>query len=139
SYIFPRYHQRDAVRKLIADSRVRGAGNNYLVQHSAGSGKSNTIAWMAHRLSELYDQSGENKVFDSVIIITDRRALDKQLRDTVEQFAQVRGVVKKVEEGAAELSQALRDGEKIITTTLQKFPFILDEIGELPGKKFAII
>jgi type I restriction enzyme R subunit len=139
SYIFPRYHQRDAVRKIVADSRVRGAGNNYLIQHSAGSGKSNTIAWTAHRLSELYDETGESKVFDSVIIITDRRALDKQLRETVEQFAQVRGVVKKVEEGSAQLKQALEDGEKIITTTLQKFPFILEEIGDLPGKKFAII
>lgn len=139
SYIFPRYHQRGAVRKIIADSRVRGAGNNYLIQHSAGSGKSNTIAWTAHRLSELYDESGEGKVFDSIIIITDRRALDKQLRETVEQFAQVRGVVKKVEEGSAQLKQALESGEKIITTTLQKFPFILEEIGDLPGKKFAII
>jgi type I restriction enzyme, R subunit len=139
TYIFPRYHQRDAVRKLIFDARVRGAGNNYLIQHSAGSGKSNTIAWTAHRLSELYDETGEKKVFDSVIIITDRRALDKQLRDTVEQFAQVRGVVKKIEVGAAQLKQALENGEKIITTTLQKFPFILEEIGELPGKKFALI
>ena len=139
TYIFPRYHQRDAVRNLISDARIRGAGNNYLIQHSAGSGKSNTIAWTAHRLSELYDESGEKKVFDSIIIITDRRALDKQLRDTVEQFAQVRGVVKKIEEGAAQLKKALEDGEKIITTTLQKFPFILEEIGELPGKKFALI
>lgn len=139
TYLFPRYHQRDAVRKLVADSRVQGAGRNYLIQHSAGSGKSNTIAWTAHRLSELYDEAGEQKVFDSVIVITDRRALDKQLRDTVEQFAQVRGVVKKVEEGSAQLKKALEDGEKIITTTLQKFPFILEEIGELPGKKFALI
>lgn len=139
TYLFPRYHQRDAVRKLVADSRVRGAGNNYLIQHSAGSGKSNTIAWTAHRLSELYDESGEQKVFDSVIVITDRRALDKQLRETVEQFAQVRGVVKKIEEGSEQLKTALQDGEKIITTTLQKFPFILEKIGELPGKKFALI
>jgi len=139
TYIFPRYHQRDAVRKLVADSRVRGVGNNYLIQHSAGSGKSNTIAWTAHRLSELYDSAGENKVFDSIIIITDRRALDKQLRETIEQFAQVRGVVKKIEEGSAQLQKALEDGEKIITTTLQKFPFILEEIGDLPGKTFALI
>ncbi len=138
-YIFPRYHQRDAVRKLITDSRMRGTGNNYLIQHSAGSGKSNTIAWTAHRLGELYDETGGQKVFDTVIVITDRRALDKQLRDTVEQFAQVRGVVKKIEEGSAQLKKALEDGEKIITTTLQKFPFILEEIGELPGRKFALI
>jgi type I restriction enzyme, R subunit len=139
TYIFPRYHQRDAVRNLVADSRINGAGNNYLIQHSAGSGKSNTIAWAAHRLSELYNQTGEQKIFDSVIVITDRRALDKQLRDTVEQFAQVRGVVKKIEEGSTQLREALENGEKIITTTLQKFPFILEEIGELPGKKFALI
>ena len=139
TYIFPRYHQRDAVRKLVADARVRGPGHNYLIEHSAGSGKSNTIAWTAHRLSELYDESGERKVFDSVIVITDRRALDKQLREIVEQFAQVRGVVKKIEEGSTQLKKALEDGEKIITTTLQKFPFILEEIGELPGKKFALI
>lgn len=139
AYLFPRYHQRNAVRRLVASSRVHGAGNNYLIQHSAGSGKSNTIAWVAHRLSELYDENGEQKVFDSIIVITDRRALDKQLRDTVEQFAQVRGVVKKIEEGSEQLRKALEDGEKIITTTLQKFPFILEEIGELPGKKFALI
>lgn len=139
TYIFPRYHQRDAVRKLVSSARARGVGKNYLIQHSAGSGKSNTIAWTAHRLSELYDATGEQKVFDSVIVITDRRALDKQLRETVDQFAQVRGVVKKIEEGSKQLREALENGEKIITTTLQKFPFVLEEIGELPGKKFALI
>lgn len=139
TYIFPRYHQRDAVQKLITSSRVNGVGNNYLIQHSAGSGKSNTIAWTVHRLSELYNESGDEKMFDSVIVITDRRALDKQLRETVEQFAQVRGVVKKIEEGSAQLKKALHDGEKIITTTLQKFSFIMEEVGDLPGRKFAII
>jgi type I restriction enzyme R subunit len=139
SYIFPRYHQLDTVRKIVVDARTRGVGKNYLVQHSAGSGKSNTIAWTAHRLSELYDKTGENKVFDSVIVITDRRALDKQLREIIEQFSQVRGVVKKIEEGGKQLKKALEDGEKIITTTLQKFPIIMDEIHDLPGKKFALI
>lgn len=137
--IFPRYHQRDAVQKIISDARVRGSGKNYLIQHSAGSGKSNTIAWTAHRLSELYDGDGEKKIFDSVIIITDRKVLDKQLRETVEQFAQVRGVVKKIEGSAQVLKTALEDGEKIITTTIQKFGVIMDSVGELPGKKFAII
>lgn len=137
--LFPRYHQREAVQKIVRDARVRGSGKNYLIQHSAGSGKSNTIAWTAHRLSELYDEAGERKVFDSVIIITDRRALDKQLRDTVEQFAQVRGVVKKIEGSSQDLKKALEDGEKIITTTIQKFGVIMDTVGELPGKKFAII
>jgi type I restriction enzyme R subunit len=139
SYIFPRYHQRDAVRKIVADAREQGVGKNYLIQHSAGSGKSNTIAWTAHRLSELYDRAGENKIFDSIIVITDRRALDKQLREIIEQFSQVRGVVKKIEEGGKQLKKALEDGEKIITTTLQKFPVIMDEIHDLPGKKFALI
>lgn len=137
--IFPRYHQREAVQKIVIDARVRGSGKNYLIQHSAGSGKSNTIAWAAHRLSELYDETGEKKVFDSIIIITDRRALDKQLRDTVEQFAQVRGVVKKIEGSSKDLKKALEDGEKIITTTIQKFSVIMDSVDELPGKKFAII
>jgi type I restriction enzyme R subunit len=84
----------------------QGVGKNYLIQHSAGSGKSNTIAWTAHRLSELYDRAGENKVFDSIIVITDRRALDKQLREIIEQFSQVRGVVKKIEEGGKQLKKA---------------------------------
>jgi len=137
--LFPRYHQRSAVQKLITSARVRGVGKNYLIQHSAGSGKSNTIAWTAHRLSELYDEAGESKVFDSIIVITDRRALDKQLRDTVEQFAQVRGVVKKIEGSSQDLKEALEKGEKIITTTLQKFSVIMDAVEELPGKKFALI
>lgn len=137
--LFPRYHQREAVQRIVNNARVRGSGKNYLIQHSAGSGKSNTIAWTAHRLSELYDEAGEKKVFDSVIIITDRRVLDKQLRETVEQFAQVRGVVKKIEGSSQELKKALEDGEKIITTTIQKFSVIMDTVGELPGKKFAII
>lgn len=139
TFIFPRYHQRDAVKRLVADARMRHAGKNYLVQHSAGSGKSNTIAWTAHRLSELYDETGEKKVFDSVIVITDRRILDQQLRDTVEQFSQVRGVVKKIEGSSQDLKKALEDGEKIITTTLQKFGVIMDAVGELPGRHYAII
>lgn len=136
--IFPRYHQFDAVRSVIADVRENGAGKNYLIQHSAGSGKSNTIAWVAHRLADFHNDQNE-KVFDSVIIITDRRVLDKQLRETVAQFEQVRGVVKPITEGSAELKTALQNGEKIIITTLQKFPFIVEEMGDIPGRRFAVI
>ncbi len=136
--IFPRYHQLQTVLRLIADARVSGAGHKYLIQHSAGSGKSNTIAWTAHRLSELHSDL-DQKVFDSVIVVTDRRILDKQLREVVDQFSQVRGVVKKIEEGSEQLQKALQSGEKIITTTLQKFPKIVETIGELPGKRFAVI
>ncbi|MEX2014821.1 MAG: DEAD/DEAH box helicase family protein [Candidatus Saccharimonadales bacterium] len=135
--IFPRYHQRDAVQRLVADAKENGAGKTYLVQHSAGSGKSNTIAWTAHRLSELHGKT-DDLVFNGVIVLTDRRVLDKQLSETVEQFAQVRGVVAHVDSGA-ELKQALENDEKVIISTLQKFPVISKEIGELPGKKFAVI
>lgn len=138
SLVFPRYHQREAVRRLVDHARKNGAGQNYLIQHSAGSGKSNTIAWTAHRLSELHDET-DRKVFDSVLIITDRRILDRQLQDTVKQFEQTAGVVKPVVEGSKELLSALESGEKIIITTLQKFPFIVDAVGDLPGRKFAVI
>lgn len=136
--IFPRYHQLDAVRSIIENVRANGAWKNYLIQHSAGSGKSNTIAWVAHRLADFHDEKNE-KIFDSVIIITDRRVLDKQLRETVSQFEQVRGVVKPITEGSAELKSALQNGEKIIITTLQKFPFIVDEMWDIPGRNFAVI
>lgn len=136
--IFPRYHQLDAVRSIIADVGENGSGKNYLIQHSAWSGKSNTIAWTAHRLADFHNDQNE-KVFDSVIIITDRRVLDKQLRETVASFEQVRGVVKPITEGSAELKTALQNGEKIIITTLQKFPFIVEEMGDIPGRRFAVI
>ena len=136
--IFPRYHQLDTVRRLIEDSRTQGAGHNYLIQHSAGSGKSNTIAWTAHRLSELHTVE-DQKVFGSVIVVTDRRVLDRQLREIVDSFSQVRGVVMQISEGSAQLRQALEQGEKIITTTLQKFPHIVESVGALPGKRFAVI
>lgn len=135
--IFPRFHQRDAVQKLIADAKQNGTGKNYLIQHSAGSGKSNTIAWVAHRLSELHD-ADDKTVFDGVVVLTDRKVLDRQLSETVEQFSQVRGVVKHVESGA-ELREALEKGERIIISTLQKFPVISKTIGELTGRKFAVI
>jgi type I restriction enzyme R subunit len=136
--IFPRYHQLDAVRRLIADSEEKGAGNNYLIQHSAGSGKSNSIAWLAHRLADLHNDN-DKKVFDTVVIITDRRVLDKQLQNTVAQFEQVRGVVKKIDQHSSQLREALENGEKIIITTLQKFPVIVEDMGQMVGKNFAVI
>ena len=105
--IFPRYHQLDCVRKLIDTSRRKEQGNNYLVQHSAGSGKSNTIAWIAHRLSSLHDEK-DNKVFDSVVVITDRLVLDQQLQNTIYQFEHKAGVVIKIEENSTQLAKLLR-------------------------------
>ena len=136
--IFPRYHQLDTVRRLITDSKDCGAGKNYLIQHSAGSGKSNTIAWTAHRLADLHNNE-DKKVFDSVIIITDRRILDRQLQNTVTQFEQVLGVVKKIDKHSSQLREALENGEKIIITTLQKFPVIVEDMEKLAGKNFAVI
>jgi len=135
--IFPRYHQIDVVRKLLADASQQGVGKRYLVQHSAGSGKSNSIAWLAHQLIGL--RKDDAPVFDSIIVVTDRRILDQQIRDTVKQFAQVAATVGHAE-NSGDLRQFIGSGKKIIITTLQKFPFILDEIGdEQRGKKFAII
>ena len=135
--IFPRYHQLDVVRKLIADAREHGAGRRYLIQHSAGSGKSNSIAWLAHQLIGVAKDG--SPVFDSIIVVTDRRILDQQIRDTVKQFAQVGATVGHAEH-AGDLRRFIEGGKKIIITTLQKFPFILDEIGsEHRGRRFAII
>lgn len=136
--IFPRYHQLDAVRRLVTASHVQGVGHNYLVQHSAGSGKSNTIAWLAHRLASLHDAK-DQKVFDTVVVITDRRVLDKQLQDTIYQFEHKQGVVKKIEENSAQLAEALKEATPIIITTLQKFPFVTEKIGALPTRKYAVI
>jgi type I restriction enzyme R subunit len=137
--IFPRYHQWDAVLKLEADARANGAGSNYLVQHSAGSGKSNTIAWTAHRLSTLHDAQ-DRKVFDRVVIITDRVILDRQLQDTVYQFEHARGVVTSVLEHSQQLAEALiGEQARIIITTLQKFPFVLDKVAGMPARSYAVI
>lgn len=147
--IFPRYHQLDAVRKLIAHAQAQGAGHNYLVQHSAGSGKSNSIAWLAHRLASLHDAE-DQKVFHSVVVVTDRRVLDQQLQNTIYQFEHKTGVVEKIDENTQQLAQALSGGTPIIITTLQKFPFIsralstLEKKGEgvkisTAGKRFAVI
>ncbi len=135
--IFPRYHQLDAVRKLLADAARHGAGRRYLVQHSAGSGKSNSIAWLVHQLVGL--QRDGAPVFDSIVVVTDRRILDRQIRDTIRQFAQVSATVGHAER-SGDLRRFLEGGKKIVITTLQKFPFILDEIGaEHAGRRFAIV
>lgn len=137
--IFPRYHQLCAVRKILSDAQANGSGQKYLIQHSAGSGKSNSIAWLSHQLIELHDKSGINNIFDTVIVVTDRRALDAQIRNIIKQFQQVKGVVEAITEGSKQLKTALEEGKKIIITTIQKFPHIVEEIGELPGNNFAII
>ena len=135
--IFPRYHQLDVVTKLLEDVRAHGAGRNYLIQHSAGSGKSNSIAWLAHRLAGLHDARDE-KIFQSVIIVTDRRVLDSQLQNTVYQFDHVEGVVQKIDKNAAQLKDAIEAGAGIIITTLQKFPVIYKEV-KSGNKRFAVI
>jgi type I restriction enzyme R subunit len=141
--IFPRYHQLDVVRRILADALENGAGKRYLIQHSAGSGKSNSIAWLAHQLISLRKDGAD--VFDSIIIITDRRILDKQIRETIKGFAQVGSIIGAVKEGGGsskteQLSGFLKQGKKIIISTVQTFPHVLDKIGEEHrGKKFAII
>jgi len=150
--IFPRYHQLDSVRKLIHHTRSAGVGHNYLVQHSAGSGKSNSIAWLAHRLSSLHSEE-DQKIFDSVVVVTDRIVLDQQLQDTIYQFDHKQGVVQKIDEDTKQLATALATGTPIIITTLQKFPFISETLEKLnkdeksdshvristTGKRFAVI
>lgn len=147
--IFPRYHQLDAVRALVAHARANGAGRNYLVQHSAGSGKSNSIAWLAHRLSSLHD-ANDQKVFHSVVVVTDRRVLDQQLQNTIYQFEHKTGVVEKIDEDTQQLARALSNGTPIVITTIQKFPFIAQALATLEskgtgvkidtaGKRFAVI
>ena len=137
--IFPRYHQWDAVLALEADAKAQGVGQSYLVQHSAGSGKSNTIAWTAHRLSNLHDATA-TKVFDKVIVITDRVILDRQLQETIYQFEHARGVVVKIDKDSNQLAEALAGEQaRIIITTLQKFPFVLNKVGELPDHRYAVI
>ena len=135
--IWPRFHQLDVVRRLLADAKQHGAGRRYLIQHSAGSGKSNSIAWLAHQLIGV--AKDEAPVFDSIIIVTDRKILDKQIRDTIKQFAQVGATVGHAER-SGDLRKFIADGKKIIISTVQKFPFILDEIGsDHRGRRFAIV
>jgi len=147
--IFPRYHQLDVVRKLIADAGAHGSGRNYLIQHSAGSGKSNSIAWLAHRLASLHD-ANDQKVFHSVVVVTDRRVLDQQLQNTIYQFEHKTGVVEKIDENTQQLVRALSNGTPVVITTIQKFPFIAQALSTLDakgsgvkidtaGKRFAVI
>ena len=147
--IFPRYHQLDSVRKLVVHAKAHGAGQNYLIQHSAGSGKSNSIAWLAHRLSSLHNEH-DDKVFHSVIVVTDRRVLDQQLQATIYQFEHKTGVVEKIDEDTQQLARALSQGTPIVITTVQKFPFISQALSTLEkkgsgvkidtaGKRFAVI
>lgn len=137
--IFPRFHQLTAVSKILKDAQEKSAGQKYLIQHSAGSGKSNSISWLAHQLVGLHDKAGSKTIFDSIIVITDRRVLDKQIRENIKQYQQVKGVVAAITEGSKQLKTALEEGKKIIITTIQKFPHIVEEIGDLPGSNFGII
>lgn len=142
---FPRYHQMDVVRKLIADTQQHGTGKTYLIQHSAGSGKSNSITWLGYQLIEVYIDDSDNNtsglpkpLFDTVVVVTDRRMLDKQIKDNIKAFSEMKGVVAHAGK-AQDLKTALQEGKRIVITTLQKFPFILDGIDDLSDKNFAII
>lgn len=143
---FPRYHQLDVVRKLIKDASEKGVGQTYLIQHSAGSGKSNSITWAAYQLIETYPESDtlpgskgvSNPLFDSVIVVTDRRLLDKQLRENIKEFSEVKNIVAPAY-SSKELKESLESGKRIIITTIQKFPFIVEGIADLSSKRFAVI
>lgn len=136
--IFPRFHQLDAVRKLEADVNEKQVGQNYLIQHSAGSGKTNSISWLAHRLAKLHNENNE-PIFSSVIVITDRRVLDKQLQDAVYQLEHKAGMVAPIDKDSEQLARALNNETRIIITTLQKFPFVLEKVAGLERKKYAVI
>lgn len=143
---FPRYHQMDVVRRLVKDASEKGTGQSYLIQHSAGSGKSNSITWAAYQLIETYpindsvpgSKGTSNPLFDSVIVVTDRKILDKQLRDNIKEFSEVKNIIAPAY-SSRELKEALENGKKIIITTIQKFPFIIDGISDLSNKNFAVI
>lgn len=141
--IFPRYHQLTAVRQILTHAKNNGVGKKYLIQHSAGSGKSMSIAWLAHQLHGLYDTTGEQHLFDSVVVITDRIVLDKQLNDTIKQFSPKRGIVEHItSEGGSKTSNlrdALANRKKVIICTIQTFPFLLDEMTDIPAMNFGII
>ncbi|MBN4069852.1 type I restriction endonuclease subunit R, partial [bacterium AH-315-G05] len=136
--IFPRYHQLDCVRKVINHAKTNGAGNKYLIQHSAGSGKTNSITWIAHRLASLHDKD-DNIIFNGVIVITDRKVLDKQLQDSIYQLEHKVGLVAKIDDSSSQLAEEIEKGTKIIISTIQKFPFILDKLAGTKGKKYAIV
>ncbi|EKA2508908.1 type I restriction endonuclease subunit R [Campylobacter upsaliensis] len=139
--IFPRFHQFDVVRKLLKDVKEKGVGQRYLIQHSAGSGKSNSIAWLTHNLVSLHriENNKEKEVFDSILVVTDRKVLDRQIQENVKSFEENKGLVEAITEGSKQLKAAIEEGKKIIVTTIQKFPYIADEITHLQDKSFAII
>ena len=140
SLIFPRYHQLELIRKFKVQLKIDGTGKNYLVQHTTGSGKSYSIGWLAHALTSFYHSSDDNqRMFDTIVVVTDRRVLDKQLRDTVRALEKTAGVVGGVEKGSKELKEFLESGKDIVITTIQKFPFISETITLLRQKKFAVI
>ena len=130
--IFPRYHQLDSVKKLVNTAQEKGVGNNYLIQHSAGSGKTNSISWLSHRLASLHSSKDE-KIFDCVVVITDRKVLDRQLQDAIYQIEHAQGVVQAIDENSRQLSESLVDGTKIVITTLQKFPFVMKSLLSIAG------
>ena len=136
--IFPRFHQLVSVRKMTAHARENGAGHNYLVQHSAGSGKSNSIAWLSYRLSGLHNEQNE-RIFDSVIVVKDRRGVGLQLQNTIYQFEHKSGVVQRIDKDSQQLADAIAGSANIIITTLQKFSFVIDKVGELPSRTYAVI
>ena len=136
--IFPRYHQLTAVRRLVDHAREHGPGQRYLIQHSAGSGKTMTISWLAHQLSVLHDEQ-DRPVFDTIVVVSDRRALDDHLQQAVRDFEKTRGVVEPISEDSQQLKKALETGKPIVVTTLQKFPVIAHQVDDLPGQRFAII
>lgn len=138
-YVFPRYHQRDAVQKMLVDAEQSGAGERYLIQHSTGSGKSYTMTWLAHQLVELTDPMSEETLFDTVIVVTDRVQLDRQIREYLKQVNRTPGVLQPITKGSQQLRKALEAGKKIITTTIQKFPYIADAIDEFDQSTFAIL
>lgn len=135
---FPRYHQLEVVRNLLAHTRAQGVGHTYLIHHSAGSGKSNSITWAAYQLIEQYKPGEDRPIFDSVVVVTDRRVLDKQLKNNIRLFSEVKNIVAHAESSQG-LKDALQGGKKIIITTIQKFPFIVDGIEDLSDKHFAVI
>ncbi|WP_009632500.1 type I restriction endonuclease subunit R [Synechocystis sp. PCC 7509] len=138
SIYFPRYHQLDIVRQLLTHARNNGVGHTYLIQHSAGSGKSNSITWTAYQLIELYTPGSDYPLFDSVVVVTDRTNLDKQIRDNIQGFSEIKNIITHAE-NAQELKTALETGKRIIITTIQKFPFIVNGVEDLGNSKFAII
>ncbi|MBK7764110.1 MAG: type I restriction endonuclease subunit R [Bacteroidetes bacterium] len=138
--VFPRYHQLDVIRKLRTSVRTEGVGNNYLIQHTTGSGKSYSIGWLSHLLTSIYrTKDDNNRMFDSIIVITDRKVLDRQLQNTIKQLEQTTGVVNPVDENSSQLKKHLESGKDIIITTIQKFPRISETISQLQSKTFGII